>query len=67
MGMNISANSNQPGEWDYYCGGCDQFFSVHADKPLNIKYCPACGWDTLIKSQEEFDRAYPHGKYRRTA
>ena len=53
-----------PGGWDYYCDGCDLYFSVPADKPLDIKYCPVCGWDTLIKNRKEFDQAYPHHEAR---
>ncbi|MCL1812251.1 MAG: hypothetical protein FWG29_01875 [Treponema sp.] len=61
MNINLTTPS-LPGSWDYYCGGCDLFFSVSADKPLDIKYCPVCGWDTLIRSPEEFEKEYPHYK-----
>jgi len=53
-----------PVGWDYYCGGCDEFFSVDSDKATAIKYCPVCGWDTLVKCPEEFEKAYPHYQYR---
>jgi uncharacterized Zn finger protein (UPF0148 family) len=56
-----------PGGGDCYCPGCNEFFSVHADKPLDIKYCPVCGWETLIKSPEEFEAAYPHYEDRRAS
>jgi rRNA maturation endonuclease Nob1 len=48
-----------PGGYDYYCHGCDMFFSVSADKVLQIKYCPVCGWDTLICDKETFEAEYP--------
>ena len=66
--MNIKLSSpSLEGAWDYYCGGCDLFFSVPSDKQKEVKYCPVCGWDVLIKNQEEFDKAYPHYKYRRVS
>jgi len=63
MKLEITSPS-MPGCWDYYCGGCDKFFSVYTDKATDVKYCPACGWDALIKSPEEFEKAYPHYHYR---
>jgi hypothetical protein len=48
-----------PGGYDYYCPGCDLFFSVSGDKVLPVKYCPVCGWDTLIRDKETFEAAYP--------
>lgn len=65
--MKITTDSTPPRGGDYYCGGCDIFFSVPADKTLAVKFCPVCGWDTLIKSQKEFDEYYPLFKYRKTA
>jgi len=49
---------------DFYCGGCDEFFSVYGGEKSDVKHCPYCGWDTLIKSPEEFEKAYPHYQYR---
>jgi rRNA maturation endonuclease Nob1 len=48
-----------PGGYDYYCPGCDTFFSVSADSTLPAKYCPVCGWVTLVCDRETFEREYP--------
>ena len=63
--MNLKLTSpSLPGGWDCYCPGCEMFFSVSKDKLLEIKYCPKCGRDTVIKSPKEFEEAYPHYKAR---
>jgi len=66
MELKVTSPS-MPGGWDYYCGGCDLFFSVPANQPVEIKHCPACGWDTLIKSPEEFEEDYPNYQFRRAS
>jgi hypothetical protein len=56
-----------PGGYDYYCPGCEVLFSFSArrllktafDKALTPRYCPVCGWDTLVKDRTEFEAAYP--------
>jgi rRNA maturation endonuclease Nob1 len=48
-----------PGGYDYYCDGCDLFFSVSADKAKHIKYCPVCGWEALIHDQETLEKDHP--------
>jgi rRNA maturation endonuclease Nob1 len=48
-----------PGGYGYYCPGCDMFFSVSADRAEHVKYCPVCGWDTLIRDRETFNAEYP--------
>jgi hypothetical protein len=35
------------------------FFSVSADNGLPVKYCPVCGWDTLVRDKETFEADYP--------
>jgi hypothetical protein len=48
-----------PGGHGFYCPGCDLLFSVYAETAPAIKYCPVCGWDTLVKDRAEFETAYP--------
>jgi rRNA maturation endonuclease Nob1 len=48
-----------PGGYGYYCPGCDMLFSVSADKAEHIKYCPVCGWETLIHDKQTFEAEYP--------
>jgi uncharacterized paraquat-inducible protein A len=48
-----------PGGYDYYCPGCDLFISVSTDKAEHIKYCPVCGWETLVHDKQTFEVEYP--------
>jgi DNA-directed RNA polymerase subunit RPC12/RpoP len=48
-----------PGGYDYYCPGCDLFFSVSAEESLPVKYCPYCGWEILIRDKQTFETEYP--------
>jgi rRNA maturation endonuclease Nob1 len=60
--MNITIDSQESGlanGYGYYCPGCDMFFSVSSDQALKMKYCPVCGWETLIRDQKTFEAEFP--------